>query len=224
MYWPQVATSGEWGPVADHEMVLTEPHVEWGNSRTTAPLAWHRQECWQGMDIDNMLWHTRLSVFNLNGFFPTQYFPLKCIEWRFYALLASKAIFRARTYSCNLFSPVMMITWWMKLGGNLWPWHDAHLFSICGIGSFIYPVAQTWLANEALYLPSHGGLGGGEVKVHRHKADLNCRPVGAQSNTPATRPRWPPQVEGSIIPRVLKGGGNLLPIGGDCLGKEPSHV
>ena len=32
------------------------------------------------------------------------------LEWRFYALSASKANFRARTYSHNLFSPVMMIT------------------------------------------------------------------------------------------------------------------
>ena len=40
------------------------------------------------------------------------------VEWGFYALSASKAIFRARTYNCNLFSPVMMITWWMKQGGN----------------------------------------------------------------------------------------------------------
>ena len=31
-------------------------------------------------------------------------------EWGFYALSASKAIFRAKTYNCNLFSPVMMIT------------------------------------------------------------------------------------------------------------------
>ena len=31
-------------------------------------------------------------------------------EWRFYALSATKAIFRARTYSHNLFSPVMMVT------------------------------------------------------------------------------------------------------------------
>ena len=30
------------------------------------------------------------------------------VEWGFYALSASKAIFRARTYNCNLFSPVMM--------------------------------------------------------------------------------------------------------------------
>ena len=32
------------------------------------------------------------------------------VEWGFYALSASKAIFRARTYNCNLFSLVMMIT------------------------------------------------------------------------------------------------------------------
>ena len=32
------------------------------------------------------------------------------VEWGFYALSASKAIFRARTYNCNLVSPVMMIT------------------------------------------------------------------------------------------------------------------
>ena len=32
------------------------------------------------------------------------------VEWGLYALSASKAIFRARTYNCNLFSPVMMIT------------------------------------------------------------------------------------------------------------------
>ena len=31
-------------------------------------------------------------------------------EWGFYARSASKAICRARTYNCNLFSPVMMIT------------------------------------------------------------------------------------------------------------------
>ena len=31
-------------------------------------------------------------------------------EGRFYALSASKAIFRARSYSRNLFSPAMMIT------------------------------------------------------------------------------------------------------------------
>ena len=49
---------------------------------------------------------------------------------------------------------------------------------------------------EGLYLPNHGLLGD-LIKVLRHKAHLNCRPVGPQSNTPTTRPRWPPQVEGS---------------------------
>ena len=51
------------------------------------------------------------------------------VEWGFYALSASKAIFRARTYNCNLFRPVMMITWWMKLGGNRPPGDNPLLFS-----------------------------------------------------------------------------------------------
>ena len=59
------------------------------------------------------------------------------VEWGFYALSASKAIFRARTYNCNLFSPVIMITWWMKLGGNRPPGDNPLLFSISGTGSFI---------------------------------------------------------------------------------------
>ena len=66
-------------------------------------------------------------------------------KWRFYALSDSfKAIFRARTciQSYNLFSPVMMITWWMKLGGNLPSGHDALLFLISGTGSFLCSVAQ----------------------------------------------------------------------------------
>ena len=44
-----------------------------------------------------------------------------------YALSASKAIFKARTCSHNLFS-LVIITWWMKLGGNLPLGHDALLF------------------------------------------------------------------------------------------------
>ena len=60
-------------------------------------------------------------------------------EWRFYALSASEAIFRVRTYSHNLFSPVVMMTSWRKLGGNLPPEHDALLFLIRGMGSFICP-------------------------------------------------------------------------------------
>ena len=66
-------------------------------------------------------------------------------EWRFYALSASKVILRARTYSHKLFSPVM-ITWWMKLGGNRPPGHDALLVSISGpsgTGFFICPCSHT---------------------------------------------------------------------------------
>ena len=42
--------------------------------------------------------------------------------------------------------------------------------------AFIYPVMDHW----------------GKVKVLWHEADLNRRPVGLQSNTPTSRPRWPP--------------------------------
>ena len=98
---------------------------------------------------------------------------------RFYNLSASKAIFRARTYiglqSYTLFSPVMMITWWMKLAGNLPLGHDALLVSISGTGSFICPVAQIRLdipmplitqyhrhgwTYQDLWLPSHTDTAG----------------------------------------------------------------
>ena len=75
----------------------------------------------------------------------------------------------------NLFSPVMMITWWMKLGGN-WPHGDNPLlFSISGTGSFICPVTQTRLdiprplltqshrhgwTYQGLWLPSHTDTAG----------------------------------------------------------------
>ena len=45
----------------------------------------------------------------------------------------------------NLFRPVMMNTWWMKLGGSLPPRHNALLFPISGTGSSICPVTQTTL-------------------------------------------------------------------------------
>ena len=60
------------------------------------------------------------------------------VEWGFYALSASKAIFRARTYNCNLFSPVMMMN---ETRGNRPPGDNPLLFSISGTGSFICPVA-----------------------------------------------------------------------------------
>ena len=73
-------------------------------------------------------------------------------EWGFYAQSASEAseaseasaIFRARAYTIvpNLFCPVMMmITRWMKLGGNQPPGDNPLLFSKSGRGYFICPVA-----------------------------------------------------------------------------------
>ena len=51
-------------------------------------------------------------------------------EWMFYAHSPCKAIFRARTYSHNVFILVISMnnTWWKILGGNLPPEHDALLF------------------------------------------------------------------------------------------------
>ena len=72
---------------------------------------------------------------------PSPWGPARKIwfEWGFYALSASKAIFRARTYNCRTYS---VWWWWMKLGGNRTPGDNSLLFSISGMGSFICPVAS----------------------------------------------------------------------------------
>ena len=116
--------------------------------------------------------------------------------------------------SYNLFGPVMMITWWIQLGGKLPLGYDALLFSISGTGSF--------LTYQSLLLTQSWTTGGKvkEVKVLWYKADSNRRPVGPQSNTPTTRP---PQVGGSIIRRVHNRAFFLLG-GGGRLRKQPRHV
>ena len=87
------------------------------------------------------------SVTSTKAFLCVFYF-----EWRFYALSASMAIFRARTrshitYSVRWWWLLDERNWWMKLGESLPPGHDALIFSIGGTGSFIdvCPVAQTRL-------------------------------------------------------------------------------
>ena len=40
------------------------------------------------------------------------------VEWGFYALSASKAIFRARTYNCNLLSRLTVIQPGVKVDGD----------------------------------------------------------------------------------------------------------
>ena len=108
----------------------------------------------------------------------------------------------------------MIITWWMKLRGNLPQEHEAILldkwngiFYMSSHTDTTFIITQAWTTmwkQRALV----------EVKVFWHKADSYRGPVGPQSTTPTTRPRCPSQVWGSIIPRVLHGGGDLLPIGG----------
>ena len=91
---------------------------------------------------------------------------------------------------------------------------------------FTQPHRHGW-TYQGLDLPSHTDTAGHtkaliypvmdhwrKVKVLWHEADSTRRPVAPQPNTPTTRPRWPPQVGGSIIPRVLNGDGGLLPTGG----------
>ena len=104
-----------------------------------------------------------------------------------------------------------MITWWLKLGGNLSPEHDALLFSISGTGSFICPVAQTQQTYQGLYLASDGPLG--EVKVLRHNADSNAD-LSVHSGTlqpPDYDDR--PKLEDQLYPGFSKRG-DLLPIWG----------
>ena len=53
----------------------------------------------------------QIPMWDMSFLVPVGFYPdLVEVEWGFYALSASKAIFRARTYNCNLFSLVMMIT------------------------------------------------------------------------------------------------------------------
>ena len=96
-----------------------------------------------------------------------------------------------------------MITWWMKLGGNLPLGHGALLFSISATGSFNNMPSHTDTAGHTKAFASHTDTAGhtkafashtdtaghtnlrtlftqswatgGKVKVLRHKADCNSR-------------------------------------------------
>ena len=96
-------------------------------------------------------------------------------EWEVYALSASEAIFRARTYDCiNLFSSVM-ITWWMKLGGNRPPGDNPLLLSISGTGFLYAQSHRRGRTYQSLWWPSRGALGGksksetvpGGIRTHK---------------------------------------------------------
>ena len=80
----------------------------------------------------------------------------RLVEWGFYALSASKAIFRARTYNCNLFSPVMMMNESRRkpTTGRQSPslfdkWHGifympSRIDEAGHTKAFDYPVAEHW--------------------------------------------------------------------------------
>ena len=81
---------------------------------------------------------------------------VKLVEWGFYVLSASKAIFRARTYNCNLFSLVMMMneTRRKPTTGRQSPslfdkWHGifympSRIDEAGHTKAFNYPVAEHW--------------------------------------------------------------------------------
>ena len=72
----------------------------------------------------------------------------------------------------------------------------------CPTLSFVYPVMVVGL-----------------IKVLRHKADLNCRPDGLQSNTPTTIPT---KSEDQLYPGSSRG--DLLPVGGSSAKTSPPRV
>ena len=82
-------------------------------------------------------------------------------EWRFYAQSASEAILiqGENIQSYNLFRPVMMVTWWMKLGGNRPPGHDV-LFDKWHVIFYMPSRTETAGHTKALYLPSRTDTAG----------------------------------------------------------------
>ena len=83
-------------------------------------------------------------------------------DWSFNVLSASKTIFRVRTYIHVYMHDQSGDDFWsMELGGNLPPEHDALLFSISDLRSFIYRQSHRhgW-AYQDLWLPSHTDTAG----------------------------------------------------------------
>ena len=105
------------------------------------------------------------------------------------------------TQSYNLFSPVIMITWWMELGGNLPLGHNALLFSISGMGSYICPVAQRRM-NIPFDYPVMGHYSGGEVASPANRTRANDMSVHSPIRKPPRLPRrikYTPILNGGIF-------------------------
>ena len=110
-----------------------------------------------------------------------------------YAQSESEAIFRARTYNWITYncSPVM-ITWWMKLGGNRPPGDNPLFFLISGMGSFICLVAETWLDIPKPLITQSRSTGGKAEMLQLREWDSNRQHIGSQSNVLPTKPSWLP--------------------------------
>ena len=105
----------------------------------------------------------------------------------------------------NLFSPVMMITWWMKLGGSLPPGHGALGFSISGTGwSGLGMPSRTdtfWTCMPRpalLCLSSHGPLGWG--------GENQSAPAGGRFEPPTCRSTGLSVGGSNNISRISNGG------------------
>ena len=99
---------------------------------------------------------------------------------------------REHVYSHNLYSQVMMITWWMNLALEETCHRDTMTYSFRQVARdplHARSHRHSW-TYQGLWLSSHGPLGG--KKVLWHEADSNRRPVGPQWTTVTTRPRWLP--------------------------------
>ena len=93
-----------------------------------------------------------------------------------------------------------MITWWLKLGGNLTPGHDACTDTAGHTKAFIYQVMDHW--GESQMALAH---------------DSNHRPVGSQSNMQAPDHDDCPNLEDQLYPGIF----SLL---GDHLWKQPCQM
>ena len=74
----------------------------------------------------------------------------------------------------------------MKLGGNLPLGHDALLFLIGGMGSFICPVTHS-CTHQGLYLPSHGLVWG---KSKYSKLEDQLYPGSSRGGGGRSSPCW----------------------------------
>ena len=117
------------------------------------------------------------------------------VEWGFYALSASKAIFRARTYNCNLFSPVMMMneTRRKPTTGRQSPslfdkWHGifympSRIDEAGHTKAFDYPVAEHWGESQRT---KRSLVGFEPTSAHTHESEIQRSTTYATPTPPSS--------------------------------------